>query len=160
MQHGRLYLAAGAILLSSGCAPKIVLEAGHEGALPRAASLAVMADEPIPRDLEDALKAGLVDQKFVLSDRPAYLARLSFAQLQGKVGVVTSDGTRSTWALAPARSRSKRTSRATVVVFDANSGREVLRAHANERARGVQENVARRLGNALVQQIREGSSSP
>ena len=119
----------------------------------------MIADDSIPRDFVSALKAGLVDQAFVLSDRPAYLVRLSFAQVQGKVGVVTSDGTRSTWALQPARSRSKQTSRATVVVLDANSGREVLRAHANERARGVQEDVARRLGNALAQQIREGSTS-
>lgn len=159
MQHGRLYLAAGAILLGSGCAPSVVLEAGHEGALPSAASLAFIADDSIPRDLEDALKAGLVEQEFVLSDRPAYLARLSFAQVQGKVGVVTSDGMRSAWALAPARSRSAQTSRATMVVFDASSGREVLRAHANERAREEHEDVARRLGDALAQQIRESSAS-
>lgn len=159
MQHRPAFVSA-IVLLSSGCASGVALEAGHEGYLPRPSSVVLVADDAVPQDLELAVKAGLVDQRLVPSGQPAYLARLSFAQVQGRLGLVALDRSRSKWALAPARSRAMRTSRATVIVSDVGSGREILRAYANERAREPQQDVARRLGEALVQQVRGGAISP
>ena len=141
----------------NGCAPAARLEVGHRGTAPQPAGFALTADETIPDGLEAEIKECLAKQGFTSSNQPSYQLQLSFSETPGKMGLVAPEregDAKTSWAMSPSRSRSTRTFRATMSLTDAATGRELFRAHADERARKEPPGINERLANALVAQLR------
>lgn len=152
--------AIGVAFAVASCTPSARLELGHSGAAPHPATIGVSTDSTVPPQFESAVIDGLKAQGFTLSDRPSYRLQLSVSHMRGKAGLFAPDEQQSainSWIMHPARSRSVTTVRATMRLTDAMTGRELFRAHANERSKKDMLEIGKRLADALVNQLQKPS---
>lgn len=143
------------MLVLSACAPATRLEIGHSGSAPRPATIALDAPAT-PPEFEAAINEGLARSGFSLSDHPVYRLQVSLSQAQGKVGLFEPQAqgdAAGVWTMRPGQSRSTMTFRATMSLTEAATGREIFRAHANERARKEQPGLSKRLAEGLIAQF-------
>ena len=152
--------AIGVAFFVASCAPSTRLEVGHSGDAPHPASIAVSTDATVPTQFRSVFIDGLKAQGFTLSEHPSYRLQLSVSQMRGKAGLFAPDeqeNANNSWIMAPARSRSSTTVRATMRLTDAVSGLELFRAYANERSSKAALDLSNRLADALVNQLQQSS---
>ena len=160
MIHLKILPAIGVAFAVASCTPSTRLEVGHSGDAPHPASIALSMDDTVPAQFEASFIEGLKTQGFTLSDRPSYRLQLSVSQMRGKAGLFAPDqqgDASNAWIMAPARSRSAMTVRATMRLTDAVSGRELFRAYANERSSKEALDLSDRLADALISQLQQSS---
>jgi len=161
MLHLKILPAIGAAFAVASCTPSTRLEVGHSGDAPHPASIALSTDATVSTQFQSVVIDGLKAQGFTLSDRPSYRLQLSISQMRGKAGLFAPDeqeGASNAWIMAPARSRSATTVRATMRLTDAVTGRELFRAYANERSSKEALDLSKGLADALVSQLHRSST--